>query len=224
MGFQPLGGRATAAAVLIIFVTVSNVAFDAVSFMMLDATDEDALALLGTAGVLMLLGQVVAAIFFLRWLNRAAHNVRAFHPGAHFDFTTGWVVGWWFVPFANLVKPLRAVQEIWRASEPDCVRSDRSFLGAPVPGLMSLWWGAWIVSGLLGNLSGRIEEPAPSATIGALATAFTIVACVSVLRLMRELGERQTECWSKIHEEPTLRSAMQHAAAADAPTPGFRHS
>lgn len=215
MGFQSLSGRHTAAAVLIVFVTVSNVAFDAVSFAMLDATGDDALALFGTAAGLLILGQLVAAIFFLRWLNRAAKNVRVFHPGAHFEFTTGWVVGWWFVPFANLIKPLRAVQEIWRASDPDCVGTDRSFLGAPVPGLMSTWWGAWIASSLLGNLSGRIEDPAPSAVIGAIATAFTIVACVAVLRLMKELGERQGECWRKIHDEPTLRSAMQHAAAAD---------
>lgn len=215
MGFQSLSGRMTPAAVLIIFVTVANLAFDVVSFATLDGASEDALALFGTAGLLMLVGQVVAAVFFLRWLNRAAHNVRAFHPGGHFEFTTGWAVGWWFVPFANLIKPLRATQEIWRASDPEFVQSERSFLGAPVPGLMTTWWGAWVASGLLGNLSGRIEDPAPSAVIGAIATGFTIVACLSVLRLMKELGERQQECWSKLHQEPTLRRAMQHTAAAD---------
>ena len=222
MGFQPLSGRMAPAAVLIIFVTVANVAFDVVSFTLVGSINEDALALFGTAGVLMLLCQVIAAVFFLRWLHRAARNVRAFHPGAHFEYTTGWAVGWWFVPFANLVKPLRAVQEIWRASEPDILQTDRSFLGVPLPGLMSTWWGAWIASGLLGNLSGRIEDPMASSVIGAVATAFTIVACFAVLRLMKDLGERQAECWRKLHEEPSLRSALQHAAGVELGGPGAR--
>ena len=45
-------------------------------------------------------------------------NVRAL--GANdLSISPGWSAGWFFVPFANLVKPFVAVREIWNASDSD---------------------------------------------------------------------------------------------------------
>ena len=55
--------------------------------------------------------------FFFMWLVRANKNARAL--GARdMEFTPGWMVGWFFVPLANLFKPYEAVEELYLASDP----------------------------------------------------------------------------------------------------------
>ena len=54
----------------------------------------------------------------------------------------GWAVGWWFVPFANLVMPMVAMLELDRRSTPDGTPRRAS----PVLGW---WWAAWLTSSIV---------------------------------------------------------------------------
>src|SRR5262245_19507284 len=57
-------------------------------------------------GVLQSLAFVVAAILFLVWLHGAYRVlVAAGRPSA--QFTPGWAVGYWFIPFLNFVRPFQ---------------------------------------------------------------------------------------------------------------------
>ena len=58
---------------------------------------------------------LITVVFFAMWIYRAAANVVAANV-VGFDFTPGWAVGWYFVPFANLVQPFLAMRQIWNAS------------------------------------------------------------------------------------------------------------
>lgn len=95
---------------------------------------------------LMVLTFVLAGM----WIHRAATNVRAL-GAARLEFTPGWSVGWYFVPFANLLKPFQAMSEIWRASQ-DPQRWDR----LPAPPELRVWWGLWLAAGILGNITMRM--------------------------------------------------------------------
>jgi hypothetical protein len=55
-------------------------------------------------------------------------------------FTPGWAVGWWFIPFANLVQPFRTVNELWKASHGGVWRNLSTWFVIP------LWWAFWIAS------------------------------------------------------------------------------
>src|SRR5690242_15716882 len=68
----------------------------------------------GCVGLLFFAAFVATAVFWVLTIHRAATNVRAFGQGG-LEFTPGWAAGWYFVPFANLVKPFQAFREIWRA-------------------------------------------------------------------------------------------------------------
>ena len=54
-------------------------------------------------------------VVWLVWQHHATANLWSRGlPGLR--FTPGWVVGWWFVPFANLVLPYLAMRELDRRS------------------------------------------------------------------------------------------------------------
>jgi hypothetical protein len=90
---------------------------------------------------LSVLTLVVTAIFFLRWTylaNRNAHSLTV----ASMKYTPGWAVGWHFIPIASLWKPYRAMQEMFRASDP--ARSNGE-VPKQAPRIVSVWWLAWIL-------------------------------------------------------------------------------
>ena len=145
--------------------------------------------LLGLLHILVYLPTVVVFAMFLR---RASSNARAL--GAHsMRFTPGWVVGWFFVPIANLFKPYQTVREIWEVSRP-------AQEIAMLPALLPLWWAAWLASNLMGNVSFRLAmagDDLPSLITSAqfnIATALVSVVCaVLALLLVRRLHAIQQQ-------------------------------
>lgn len=67
--------------------------------------------------------------------------------------TPGWAVGWFFVPFANLVMPYRALKEIYRASF-----KNADWEQNPVPYHFPIWWIFWIATNVLSNSSSRMGD------------------------------------------------------------------
>ncbi|MEM7808883.1 MAG: DUF4328 domain-containing protein [Planctomycetota bacterium] len=65
-------------------------------------------------GLAYLLVVVLAYVFYFMWQYRAAWNMRI--AGRMTHFTPGWGVGWWFIPFANLVMVGRVLQDLWQAA------------------------------------------------------------------------------------------------------------
>jgi hypothetical protein len=102
---------------------------------------------------LQMLAAIGAAPLFIWWLYRAARNLPAFGALGQ-EFSPGWTIGWWFVPGANLVQPLRVLLEAWRGSAPrQVLEPDQSWKTGPAPALPILWWigclagtvGFWLI-------------------------------------------------------------------------------
>lgn len=94
--------------------------------------------------LISLLAFFVTGIVFLTWINRANKNCHGFASGM--EFTSGWSIGWFFIPFANLFKPFQAMSEIWRVSY-DPV----NWKSLNPPALLRWWWGLWLFWGFLGQ-------------------------------------------------------------------------
>ena len=79
----------------------------------------------------------------------------------------GWAVGGWFVPILNLVRPKQIMSDIWRGSDPAAPASnDGAWHRAPVPALLHLWWGLFLMSWLVDRLlvgSALLYEPTAQA-------------------------------------------------------------
>jgi hypothetical protein len=86
------------------------------------------------------------------WIYRVACNARAL--GADdLDDSPGWAVGWYAVPFANLVRPFRAMKQIWLASE-----APHDWDDGKTPPLLTLWWTLFLIDCIVGNISGRVGD------------------------------------------------------------------
>lgn len=86
---------------------------------------------------------------FCCWIYRLAHNVRAL-GARRLEFTPGWAVGFYFIPFVGLWKPYQAMKEIWKASDdPKHWRSTRA------NSIVGWWWTIWIITGLLNYIITR---------------------------------------------------------------------
>ena len=67
--------------------------------------------------VLLIIFAIAAFIMLLVWVYAAHRNLPALqsHDG---EFTPGWAVGWFFIPFMNLFKPYQAMRHLWNESDP----------------------------------------------------------------------------------------------------------
>lgn len=97
-----------------------------------------------TAGF-QLVTMMVAAVLFLVWLHRIIANGPAL-GGAELRFTPRWAVGWWFVPFANLVRPVQVLSEAWSTSSVEMAVSTRGARASvKLPIFLRVWWGLWVL-------------------------------------------------------------------------------
>jgi hypothetical protein len=163
----------------------------------------------GLNALFMLLGLLGSWVLFLVWLNRAYKNLAALKP-QYLEFSSGWAVGWWFVPFANLIKPFQVVREVWWESDPD--RSDElQFLTVSLhraPSYMGLWWSAWLVSDFLGYFTSlhdaetnRIETIAMTGYFFILSGITTVVAAGLAIFVVFDVTRRQEARSQKLARE-----------------------
>lgn len=151
----------------------------------------------GAAGALQLTALVATGITFLVWFKRAYRNGSAF--GADLSYSAGWAVGSWFVPFLNLVRPVRIFRAIWQASDPTV---DHGVPGAwrlaAVSKLITPWWIAWWIANAIGRVaSSQLRSDNPDTVLGGLhalvaGDAIEIVAAVLLVVLVRQLTARQS--------------------------------
>ncbi|NNJ24688.1 DUF4328 domain-containing protein [Alienimonas chondri] len=194
-----------------------------------DTLQSDAEAMgvaMGGAAVLMLLIFLVTVVCFCFLTYRAGANAHRLARGLEHD--AGWAVGWYFIPILNLVRPYQAMAEFFRASRP------RSEGGVPerwqdnaVPGLLGVWWGLWIVAGLLGQIAGRLAMQEPVGrdfTVAKLACYLSvaeslvgIAAAAAAIWMFRTLfhwqSERREEKRFERDEEAARLTASGYALA-----------
>lgn len=163
---------------------------------------------------------IFTVIFFLIWLNRAHKNLGALQA-THTEFTSGWAVGWWFVPFANLVKPFQVVREVWWESNPE-FDDGPTFLTASLhaaPTFMTLWWAFWIISNIASNITSRVFDPEDMSTVAISGFLFigsgtlTVIAAVFAIQVVRDITQRQEYRFLKI-------GTMPHSTPPPPPTFG----
>ncbi len=144
---------------------------------------------------------VATVVFFLMWLYRAHNNLRAFNQWNRLEYSAGWAVGSFFIPFVNLVVPYRAVREVWEKSVPP----DQAHLAEPgSPASFPLWWLFWLLSSFANNISMRLafNENVPESTatvVSIIASALSIVAAVFAYQVVDVIDMRQEETSARVN-------------------------
>jgi Domain of unknown function (DUF4328) len=180
---------------------------------------------------------IAAAVFFIRWFNRAHESLRAL--GAQPRYKDWWAIVGWFVPILNLWRPKQIANDIWRGTDPT-VRSMSLVISATrVPLLLGVWWVAWLVSGSLTQGAARVwwdtttsEEAAILALIGddgpaedlrtaaifdVVASSTGVVAALLAILVVRTLTARHVarqELVVSLYDEPVPAQTEPPAQAA----------
>jgi NADH:ubiquinone oxidoreductase subunit 2 (subunit N) len=147
---------------------------------------------------------VITAVLFLMWLHRAYRNLPAL--GAQtLETTPGWAVGYFFIPFANLVKPFHVVREVWNKSDPQA-ESYEGFgsYSSGTPALVGWWWAFWIIANVATRIADRVAGDSETvggmiiaARLGIAADLLFFVASVLAIMVVKKIDERQ-EAKSKL--------------------------
>jgi len=141
---------------------------------------------------------VTAVVFFLIWLARSHNNLYALKP-SHLQYSSGWAVGSWFIPFVNLVRPFQVVREVWWESDP-LIPAEQTFLTASLhraPAYMGFWWAAWLISNITFNILANVFDPDKPSSVYASAYLFVISGIASfiavgfVIYLVLDITKRQ---------------------------------
>jgi hypothetical protein len=163
-------------------------------------------------GIVQFVLFLVSGVVILKWIHRANYNARQLGANG-MEFTPGMSVGWYFIPFANLVKPYQAMKEIWKASA-----NPADWTREVAPGLLGVWWLFWIASNLLGNATFRmsmraetIDELIASNVVTQLSDFSEIPLCVVFLFIVRRIDgmqrEHRMERLAPMTEPPAMASA-----------------
>jgi len=159
----------------------------------------DADAFVHGTDVASALGLLVIAPLFVAWLWRAAENQQALGRRPE-RLGSGWAIGGWFVPLANLVIPVLVVQDLWRGGDPTIDRDDPRWRIADRSWLVGWWWGLGLI-GVFGAFGARADQPGEriatleqANVLALLGSASTAAAAVLAILVVRGVSARQEAC------------------------------
>lgn len=160
------------------------------------------LGLIGVVSLFEILLRIGTIIFLLIWEYRAFNNLPAL-KATNLEFSPGWAIGWWFIPFANLVKPYQVMSELWNASDSD-FDPKASFLSNRIgsPKIIGCWWGIWILS----NISGRVSNTMGNAQSQYFPVALAItsilsgIAAILIIIIIKNITQQQELRFQKLGE------------------------
>ena len=144
---------------------------------------------------------IATIVVFLMWLYRSYENLPSF--GAHknsIQYSSGWAMGSFFIPFVNLIIPYRAVKELWTKSVPNRLEM---FSEPGPPGFFPMWWAAWLLSNFANNAYMRLAwnqqlNPEVDLALGVLTGMLDIVSAVLAIMVVRAIDKQQEESASLV--------------------------
>jgi len=107
-------------------------------------------------GFLYLIASIVSGIIFLMWFRRAYANLQT---KTDIQYTPGWAVGSWIVPFINLVRPYQIMKELYVQTK--SLLEARGISVNLSTGILGVWWALWLISGVVGQVVFRMAFRGP---------------------------------------------------------------
>ena len=173
-------------------------------------------------GVWTLIALIVTAVLWCVWQHRAHSNLRAFSRTG-LAYRPGCAVGWRFIPFANLWKPLGAVSELWKASEP--TDDPNAWLRVRAWWVLGLWWACWIGGNVLDVVASAMQQESDLSTVASsdivavIARLVEIAAVMCAVVILRDILGRQRALASMSWAAPLPPPLPGLAAAPPMPPP-----
>jgi len=139
------------------------------------------------SSVLDLIALGLTAILLITWLYRISKDLHEKRPG-HVQYSPGWAIGGWFIPFLSLVRPYQVVRDLWRSSDANGWRGDPA-------SLVGLWWATFLIANFTSLVVSRMPEDTLSQFRShdhghVVSNVIDIVATVVAILMVRALTRR----------------------------------
>ncbi len=174
------------------------------------------------ANLVALLTIAASGIAFLSWFHRVHSNLPVL-AAQSIRFTPGWAVGYFFIPFVNLVRPYQVADEIWKGSDPG--RVDGSGIAPASPSIVGWWWAAYILSSLANSVvsrlavgTERISELIYLSWVEVGATVVLIAAGILLVLVIRNVTKNQSTRYELL-QTPQGAQHMRNYGGSEAVTP-----
>jgi hypothetical protein len=195
-------GRATAISIMVV-VQLAMLALSVVgaaASMSSFHSDGGALMTLVFSEALVVLGglmMLATFIVFMTWVYRSIANLPAL-GSMSCRYTPGWAVGWWFIPFANLVHGYKIMATVWEESQPPVVNENGFYLPRK-SAIVGWWWALYLITSV-GSWSMRHSDASLHSLLETqmVLTTLEIVQGVLFLVMVRGAQKRQDEMWRDI--------------------------
>jgi hypothetical protein len=113
-------------------------------------------------------------------------------------YSPGWAVGWWLIPFANIVMPFLTVRELWKASDPETGSID--WVARRTTALVGLWWAGRLITQVLFQIGIALDDNLDSVGDLRVEAWFFIAGNLSLIvlgtlaiLLVRSIDDRQAK-------------------------------
>jgi hypothetical protein len=95
-------------------------------------------------------------------------------------------VGYYFIPFANLVMPPQVTSDIYRGTMAATGKVVRN-------GMISVWWACWLVSSIVDRLSFNLGYGIESTAVSLVAIIVSMISAFILMRLFRDIAYAQED-------------------------------
>jgi hypothetical protein len=134
---------------------------------------------------------IISGVTFIQWFRRAYFNLHT--KVKDLRYTEGWAAGSWFVPFTNLIRPKQIMNELYERSDALLTQRSANYTQKISTSLLGWWWGLWIISGILNQISLRIglnadtaDELINSTVLGLIATAAGLPLAFVTVKVIKD--------------------------------------
>lgn len=147
---------------------------------------------------------LTTAVFFVFFIGRTL-RVASASGSVGVSYTPRWVFWSFFIPIVSLVVPYRAMQEAWRATDPEA--DSTSWEQSSSSWLIRMWWLQWLAVSMLGyatswfvdatEASPVVQHAAMQRTIAFNLLFLTL--SVTALLMVRAIAQRSVAKWEQHH-------------------------
>lgn len=168
----------------------------------------DGLVLL--VAIVLGIARLASVIMCMCWVHRACANLRLAGSGAS-RFSPGWSVGWWFVPFFNLVRVPQVMNDLEGRSADRNVDPQRQPTSST---LIGAWWTLVVVASIGSTIATKAVAAAKELATMREAYNSTLIADVLLVSstvltwfVLRRIDRLQREVLITARRTPTVAPA-----------------
>ena len=161
---------------------------------------------------------LVLGVFFLIWVHAITKNLAAYRTVGQ-SASPGWAVGCYLIPIVSLYRPLRNMQDVWKASDPQVDSSNHSAWNkTKAAALIGGWWALYLTWGfssyaVLGATTsaakyGQTGSPQIAGTT-MVSSLLGMAALFAMVNVVTQINTRQEVKEAAMVAEASSRDTMQ---------------